>query len=418
MPNLIRKYRIPFLFVCGALLFSCANLQRVAIPGAVFNELQARWSLTAFQVTGLGASFMYVYAVSQLFVGLLCDRFGGARVIIAGGGIFILGSFIFAFADNYYLLCLGRGLTGMGGSTFYLGMVAEAIRYFKRNYSIVISVIIMTGYAGGVTANAPFSYAVSHSSLPTVLVAAATLPLVLYLLYLIPYSSVGKAPIRDVPFSYRNFVTVMKVKSNWNIFLFFSVHWGLFYSIQTVIGKKYLEDFCRIPSGTAALFLSAASLITAVSGFVFVMVCRKLGDRRKPLCLLTAGMTLSVFLLLVVLTAWNVRNFIPAVLICLLASTSSLSAIVVPMIKENNSPLVTSSAIAFSNAFSYILVAVFGNLIGAMLNLFTPENIGGKLIYSREAYLAVFGIMLIGSCGVLHWARRIREGAEKRVCPA
>ena len=410
MPNIIKKYHVPFLFICGALLFSCANLHRVAIPGAVFNELQSRWDLTAFQVTGLGASFMYVYAVSQLFVGLLCDRFGGAGVIAAGGAIFILGSFIFAYSDNYGLLCLGRGLTGMGGSTFYLGMVAEAIRYFKKNYSFIISIIIMTGYAGGVTANAPFSYAVSHSSLHTVLVAAATLPLAVYLLYLTAFSAVRKSPVRDdTPFSCRNLLTVMKVKSNWNIFLFFSVHWGLFYSIQTVIGKKYLEDFCRIPSGTAAVFLSASSLITAISGFVFVVICRKLGDRRKPLCLLTAETTLSVFLLLTTLTALNIRNYIPAVLICMLASTSSLSAIVVPMIKENNSSDVTSSAIAFSNAFSYILVAVFGNLIGAVLNLFTPENVGGKLIYSRGAYLSVFCVMLIGSCGVLHWALRIRE---------
>ena len=352
---------------------------------------------------------MYVYAISQLFVGLLCDRFGGARVIAAGGGIFLLGCFTFAFAENYYLLCIGRGLTGMGGCTFYLGMVAEAIRYFKKNYSIIISIIIMTGYAGGVTANAPFSYAVSCTSLHTVLIAAALLPLVVYLLYLIPYSLISRVPIRDIPFSYKNFLTVMKNRSNWNIFLFFSVHWGIFYTIQTVIGKKYLEDFCNIPAGTAALVLSASSFITAISGFVFVIVCRKLGNRRKPLCMLTAWMTLTVFLLLVILTACDIRNAIPAGLICLLASTSSLSAIVVPMIKENNSTDVTSSAIAFSNAFSYILVAVFGNVTGAILNLFTPENIGGKLIYSRDAYLAVFSIMLLGACGVLFWVRRIRE---------
>lgn len=413
MAGLIKKYSVPLLFICGALLFACANVQRVAIPGAVFNELQMKWSLTASQVTGFGASFMYVYAISQLFVGLFCDRFGGARVIAAGGIVFSLGSFIFAFMDNYCLLCIGRGLTGLGGSTFYLGLVTEAIRYFKKNYSSIISIIIMTGYAGGIMANAPFSFAVSHSSLRIVLAAVATLQLGLYLFYLMPFSSISKPPVRDVPFSCKSFVNVMKIKSNWNIYLFFSVHWGLFYSIQTVIGKKFLEDFCRIPSSTAAVFLSTTSLITAASGFVYVIGCKKLGNRRKPFCLLTAFTTLLFFLLMVILTALNIRNIIPAVLICLFASTSSLSAIVIPMIKENNASGETSSAIAFANSFSYVLVAVFGNVIGGMLSLFTPENVGGKLIYSRSAYLSVFCVMLVCAFGVLHWAWNIKEGTEK-----
>lgn len=409
MLGFFNKYKVPLLFICGALLFSCANVQRVAIPGAIFNELQMKWNLTASQVTGFGASFMYVYAFAQLLVGILCDRYGGARVIAGGGIVFLLGCFLFAFLDNYYLLCLGRGLTGVGGCTFYLGLVTEVFRHCKKNPSIVISVIIMTGYAGGVMANAPFSYAVSRTSMHFVLIAVAALPLVVYLLYLIPFVSIRQPAILDVPFSGRSFLNIMKIRRNWNIYLFLSVHWGLFYSIQTVIGKKFLEDFCGVASGTAAIFLSVTSLITALSGFFYVLGCKRIGNRRKPFCLLTAFTTVTFFLVLVVLTALNIRNILPAFMICLFASTASLSAIVVPMIKENNAPEETSCAIAFSNSFNYVLVAVFGNLIGGILNQFTPENINGKLIYSREAYLTVFSIMLAGAAGVLYWAWHIKE---------
>ena len=410
MFELIKKYRVWLLFICGTMLYFAANLQRVAIPGAVFNELQMKWDLSASQVTGFGASFMYVYAFSQLFVGLLCDRWGGAKVMFSGGILFTAGGFIFALVDNYFMLCLGRALTGFGASAFYLGLVSEAIRYFKRHYSVVISLIVMVGYTGGIVANAPFSFAAGCWGLRETLIISGVFSLVFYLLYLIPFKMVQKPQVRyDVGFSGKNFLAVMKIKNNWNIFLFSGVNWGLYYSIQTVIGKKYLEDFCNIPTGTAALVLSATSVISAVAGFVYALTCKRLGDRKKPLCLLTGIITCSVFLLLTILTASGCRNFVPAVLMCCLACGSSLSAIVIPLIKESNAAKETGSAIAFSNFGAYILVAVFGNVIGGIMNLFTPEKADGKLIYSQNAYFSVFAFMLICACGVLFWAVKLKE---------
>ena len=120
-------------------------------------------------------------------------------------------------------------------------------------------------------------------------------------------------------------------------------------------------------------------------------------------------MTFSVFSLLLILTALDCRNFIPAVLVCCLASTSSLSCIVIPLIKETNDSIDTGSSIAFSNFMAYLFVAIFGNVIGGILNLFTPQNIDGNLIYSREAYLTLFAVMTLCAGCVLYWAIRIRE---------
>ena len=412
----MRKHRITLLFFGGTMLYFAANLQRVAIPGAVFNNLQMQWGLSASQVTGFGASFMYVYAVAQLFVGLLCDRYTGSRVMFAGGILFILGGFIFALTDNYFLLCFGRGMTGLGASAFYLGLVAEAIRYCKKNYSVMISIIVMIGYTGGIVANAPFSHSVEKIGLRSTLVAAAVFSLVFYLFYLIPYRFVRKAKVRtEVKFSYKRFWKIMKIRHNWNIFLFSGVNWGLYYAIQTVIGKKYLEDFCNFPTPKAAMVLSLTSIISAVAGFVYAVSSKKLGNRRRPFCLLTGSMTFCVFFLLTVLTALNIRNSVPAVLMCALASTSSLSAIVIPLIKETNDSKDTGSAIAFSNFGAYIYVALFGNMIGSVLNLFTPVIAEGRLIYSRDAYLAVFFLMLLCSAGVLLWALKIKETGGKRI---
>lgn len=73
------------LFVPLLLLYASSYFQRTAVPGTIFSQLQADLGLNAFQIAGIGASFVYIYALSQLVVGMLADKYGGARVVTAGG---------------------------------------------------------------------------------------------------------------------------------------------------------------------------------------------------------------------------------------------------------------------------------------------------------------------------------------------
>ena len=68
------------LAMAGLYFFSF--FQRVAIPGAIFNDIQTEFSISAEEVTRLSAIYLFVYAVMQPFAGLLADRFGGVRVVV------------------------------------------------------------------------------------------------------------------------------------------------------------------------------------------------------------------------------------------------------------------------------------------------------------------------------------------------
>lgn len=65
------------LLILVSILYFFANLQKVVVPGSVFNELQQIFNCDAGSVTGLGAGFMYVYSLNQLTVGVLADRYSG-----------------------------------------------------------------------------------------------------------------------------------------------------------------------------------------------------------------------------------------------------------------------------------------------------------------------------------------------------
>jgi MFS family permease len=100
----------------GVMLYFFANLQRVAIPGSIFNELQTDLNASAKYITALSSMFMYIYAAGQLCAGLLADRYGGERVITFGALLFCLGSILFPFCTSLPLLYFCRFLVGMGAS--------------------------------------------------------------------------------------------------------------------------------------------------------------------------------------------------------------------------------------------------------------------------------------------------------------
>ena len=61
------------LLVLVSIMYFFANLQKVVVPGSVFNELQMIFNCDAAAITGLGAGFMYAYSLNQLTVGVLAD---------------------------------------------------------------------------------------------------------------------------------------------------------------------------------------------------------------------------------------------------------------------------------------------------------------------------------------------------------
>ena len=157
MSRFLTPLRVHFitLLASGTVLYFFANIQRVAVPGAVFDRLQQLYNCDASGVAALGMIFMYAYAVMQPLTGLLLDRFGSARVLLGGGFLFLAGELLFAGASTLAAACIAQLLNGLGAGSLYLALVRENMRIFKERYNITLAAIILIGYAGSIVANAP-----------------------------------------------------------------------------------------------------------------------------------------------------------------------------------------------------------------------------------------------------------------------
>ncbi len=97
----------------------------------------------------------------QFPAGLLVDRLGVRRVISMSLATSSLGSLLFAFAPNIFVLCLGRAIVALGDAVVFSCLIKFVALNFRNNrFGLMSGLSQLFGYLGGVLATSPLAIAV------------------------------------------------------------------------------------------------------------------------------------------------------------------------------------------------------------------------------------------------------------------
>lgn len=397
------------LILLGALFYFIANFQRIAIPGAVFDVLQQELSVTAPYITAFGAIFMYIYAFNQLVIGVLVDRFGGLRVMFAGGAILGLGALLFPISSNLPLMYFSRVLVGLGGSTFYLSLIRELREFFSdKNFGIAISVMLCIGYCGGIAANAPFVFMMQHINWREILLFIGGIVAVGVILFALLSTKIKFPEINEnVKLRTLPFRLVLHKKHNRNLFSFACCNFGISYAIQSIIGKKFLEDFCMMAPSKASIVLSIMAVIAAVFNIINASFCKMCHNHRVMFLKNASVITFVSLLMICLCLIFNIRTGYIALIFFILAGNASLTSLLVPVLHLTNRKMVSGTAVSIMNFCFFMMVGFLGTAMGFLLNLFEPKKMNNVLVYSNKSYLAVFGMFFLISVFELYKARKL-----------
>jgi predicted MFS family arabinose efflux permease len=393
-------------------LYFFSYFQRVAIPGTIFDELQSAFKASAASITLLGALTIYVYASTQLFIGMMVDRFGAARVLLAGAAVMTVGSILFPLSHSLAALYTMRILVGLGASLIFLSIVKEIDELFdSRNFAMVLSASIFLGYFGGLAGTFPLERAVSAFGWRKPLFAAG---LVCGLTVLWAWRLLHKAQRisgKDEGFSMAVLLDVLRNRSIIPVGCAGTITFGIYFLFQSVIGKKLLQDCGGFSSASAAscILLTIAVNMTCVgcSGFL----SRLAGNRRKPF-LLTATVMMFMAIGLITLILWqrfDSRGLVPCYVI--LAGAGSITPIYCAAIKELNRPDAAGTAVGLLNGIVYLFIAVVINLAGLVMDCFKSEATvtPTAIIYPPTAYIAILTACFVLTAISIVAALRIKE---------
>lgn len=397
------------LILLGTLFYFIANFQRIAIPGAVFDILEQELNVTAPYITAFGAIFMYIYAFNQLIIGVLVDRFGGLRVMAAGSIVLALGCLLFPISSSLPLMYFSRALIGFGGSTFYLSLIKELKNIFSdKNFGLAISVMLFIGYAGGIAANAPFVMAMQYIGWRDILLIIAGVVIISVIAFFVvmqklPLPHINQnVKIRALPFR-----LVLHKRHNRNLFSFACCNFGISYVIQTIIGKKFLEDFCVYSSQKAAVVLSIMAIVAAAFNIINASVCKMCHNHRVMFLKVASVVTFLCLLSVCIMIFMDIKSMAIAVIFCILAGNASLTSLLVPVLHLTNRKMVSTTAVSIMNFCFFMMVGFLGTATGFLLNVFEPTRVGNVLVYGNNSYLLLFGVFLTISMFEMYKAAKL-----------
>ena len=382
------------IFFFGSLFNFFTSMSKVLVPGTVFDELQSDLKISGATLSLMGSVYMYCYAASQLLVGVLTTRFGGVRILLWGGSIFVFGSMIFPLLSNPYLMILARAITGLGAGSCFVGLARIISDMFPVKFTFMLGLALFINYLGPVTGGLPMTWLSNYTGWRTTLLIPATLSAInIIICFVLLRKKAG--PISKEGTFKPLFIILSKV-DNWKLYITSSVVFGAFYTILTIMGKKALIDFCKLSPAVAATWITIPAILIAFCNLATGKVISLLGNKHKKLVLFASIFSfLGIALACVSFTCKLGATFVISSYL-IMAIPAGFFALYCTISKELNPPEYIGLALAILNFFAFAIIALDGNIAGFILKLFeTSENLSPEGIYNYppSAYAIIFGVL-------------------------
>ncbi|MCW2539076.1 MAG: transporter [Frankiales bacterium] len=369
--------------------------------------------LSVFVMLQLG-----VYAAMQIPTGILVDRYGPRRLLLAAAGTMFAAQLLFAIADNYPAAVVARALLGCGDALTFVSVLRFAATQFAPSrYPLVVAATTTVGTAGNIVATVPLSAALhSVGWTPTFAVAAALSAVSGVGVYFVLPRSQPSARQRLELASFRASLDSVgrRVAMAWSKPGTRAGFWVHFTSMSTAIvfgllwGVPFLVEGQGMSRGAASSVLLASVLIGLVAGPIVGVLIGRYPATRVPVAI-----GLNVLIVLgwyAVLGAYST----PAprsVLITLVLVTSlggPVSAIGFALARDYNGPAIVGTATGVVNVGGFL-----AGMLGALVIGWALDAAGAPEGPDLHAYRIAFGLAVIiqaaGLVQMIRWWLRARR---------
>jgi len=386
-------------FALLTLLYLIACLQRTAIPGAFFNELQEDVGLRASQVTRLSSVFLYCYASLQVFAGMLVDRFGGRRTGGAGGALIGAGLVLFASAHSAGALYVARAIAAIGQTFLYLCVIRIAHDLFPpRRFSALVATSTAIGAIGSILGTMPsqwLSQAMGWRSLFIGIGAASLFAAAALAFFCRNLRERRGGKSRTA--SWRSLRDLFNERGR----LCFITHqmfcYPAYFVLQAVLGQKFIQDYLGLPAPKAAAFTLLLTIgSTAFAATSASLMERVFGNRRKPLAYIGNGILVAIPAAMML----GIRLSAPPwfFLACFFAVSANLlnTAPFSALLAEITDARMIAFTAAIRNSFPFIGAGGVGAICGRILDAHAPSTtVAAAPAFPPEAYMWVLTVMLV-----------------------
>jgi len=393
------------IFVPFGLGYFLSYLYR-AVNAVISQDLAQDIGLTAADLGLLTSAYFLAFALFQLPLGVLLDRFGPRRTETALLVVAAAGAGLFAIADSVSMLTMGRALIGLGVSACLMASFKAFVIWFPTERLPLANGVIMTaGGLGAMMATAPVEMALHVFDWRSIFAALSVATLLVGFLL---YTTVPDKTKPRTNASWREEIGgVFQVFSSpvfWRIAPVTLMSQASFMSVQSLWAGPWLRDVAGLDRGSVAdtLFLTATAMVT---GFLLLGTAADRASKKgiQPMIIAICGMVIFMLsqagLLIsgyielrsstLVIANWAIFGFF-----------GTVGIIPYAVLTQSFAPHLAGRVTTALNflVFMGAFAAQLG--VGVIVSLWPLEDTDG---YSPQGYLTAFAVLLGLQFAGLFW---------------
>ncbi|MGW4156749.1 MFS transporter [Micromonospora chersina] len=424
-PTVAPRRSAALVFAVAVTAYVAAVFHRSSL-GVTGVDAADRFHINAAALATFSVAQLAVYAAMQIPVGVLLDRYGSRRLLLAGAALMVAGQVCFAVATDVRLAVAARVLVGLGDAMTFISVLRIVAFWFPgRRNPLLVQLTGTIGQLGAVLGAVPLVALLHHAGwtpafLTTAALGATVLLLVLVAVRDTPHAEHTGALAPDLAAVRRQLADAWAQPGTrlglWTHFVtqfsgsVFALLWGYPFLVQ---GQGFA------PTAAAAL-LTLMTVVTLVCGPVIAHLCARHPFHRSAVVFAITGATAAVW---AVVLAWPGRapHGLLVALVVVLAVNGPGSVIGFDYARTFNPVHRIGSATGIVNVGGFVASILLILAVGVVLDLATPAGRSTPPLSAfRWAFAVQYLLWGLGAVQVLRYrnAARRRHAAEAVPVPA
>ena len=394
--------------IAGALAYLITVTNRSSMGVASLLASQ-KFEVAATSLSTLAVAQLVVYAIMQVPVGILLDRFGSKAMLVFGTAVMTGGQFLVAISTELGLAVVGRMFVGLGDAFIFISVIRLVNGWFVGPRATRVQQLVTnTGQLGQAVSAIPFAAmlgAYGWNTSFTILAGASFATVFISAVFIVndreSRSAEHKSPSLRIVFGQ----LIENVKhpgvrmAFWTHFILqsapsvFSLLWGF----PFLVGGQGIEPHI------ASLLLSSFVIIGFIIGPLISSFCARYPQRRSFLILSTV-LALAIVWTMVIFIPGKAPIWLVALLCLVLATSGPMSMIAMDYTRSFIDKSRLGTATGFVNIGGFVATFSMMFLAGIILDLVkAASSAAGQTaeLYSlngfRWAMSVQFLVLIIGT---------------------
>ncbi len=397
----MKQLKIYLIWAVIALFYFYQYILRVS-PGVMVVELKQIFHLTAQEFSSLGSIYLFAYSLLQIPLGFMLDRVGAKIVVLCSILFCIAGTSLFSFAENVWMLQLGRFLIGLGSAPAFICALKIVSDYLPEKLSGLLMGITLAVGTFGALLSGKFLVSIldNYGWQNTLLICAGFGGLILMLVIAI-IPSKTKSNLETVQLK-QGLIAIFKQKQ----ILIYAVIAICVYTPLCVLADLWgtaflMEKYALTRANAAQLSLYLYGGLT-IGSLILPWLAMKSGLLKEVLQICAMGLVLSLCALLYV---DDLSVFQLSLLLTLIGSFCGAEMICFAGCVQHSPQSLSGLTLGVVNTLNMLGGAVIQQIIGWYLDFHWQGtyDVDGARFYSAADLTSAFSllIIIIFVCGLL-----------------